>query len=393
MRTLKFYGICAALLAAFFTGVWLGAFVLAKWLYQDDTAALDAPARLIPVVTEVTARADEGRSAQSREKAIREDAAAIEAECQLAAGGDWDKWKHDTAPYRKALKARIKDAREQPLHGLNTSQLVEVDPAENLDYLCDPERMNEFRRKMPVVAAHRWLQSQGIDLIFVPVPKLTEIYLEHFLSPCPPDGIIAPHVRQTLLELLQNHVEVIDIFPLFRELRDSDKENLYLVGDTHWGRRGMRVAAKRLSDRIERYRFGAQARYGMPIRASSPARQGGPQVTPGTSEQEGDGSSPGASRADRRTQEAENFPDDPRSPVLLIGHSYTRRFREVLIKELNLPVNSRIYEGGTTEFFADFVREPELLGHCRVVVWISTEQHLTHFKSMPATVMAALDKR
>jgi hypothetical protein len=382
------------LVTGFALGVYVGAFVLPKGLKWAATESADVPARVMPVASEVAAPpADEVRSAQAREKAIRDDTAAIEAECQFAAGGDWEKWKHDTAPYRKSLKARIKDAGDWPLHALNNSPLLEVSPGENLDYLCDPDRMNEFRRKMPVVAAQRWLRARGIDLIFVPVPKLTEIYIEHFLSPCPSDGIVAPHVRQTILELLKNQVEVVDAFPLFRELRDSDKENLYLVGDTHWGPRGMRVMAKRLGDRIERYRFGAKARYAMPIKGTLPAASvvADRGSASGKGQPDRDESAAPVSRADKRTQETETFPDDPASPLLLIGHSYTRHFREVLIKELNLPVNSRIYEGGTTEFFADFIREPELLGHCRVVVWISTEQHLTHFKSMPAAVMAALD--
>jgi hypothetical protein len=84
-------------------------------------------------------------------------------------------------------------------------------------------------------------------------------------------------------------------------------------------------------------------------------------------------------------------PDDPASPVLLIGHSYMRSFRELLIKELNLQIHTRIHDDGTTEFFTDFLREPELLARCRVVVWITTEQHMAQFKPLPAPIMAALE--
>jgi hypothetical protein len=78
--------------------------------------------------------------------------------------------------------------------------------------------------------------------------------------------------------------------------------------------------------------------------------------------------------------------DDPTSPVLVIGNSYADNFCELLVDELNLPVATHSTGGQTTEAFAEFVREPELLDHCRVVVWVSTEQHLTHFKPLPPQV-------
>jgi hypothetical protein len=43
----------------------------------------------------------------------------------------------------------------------------------------------------------------------------------------------------------------------------------------------------------------------------------------------------------------------------------------------------------TTEAFADFLREPELLANAKVVVWIITEAHMTHFAPMPGPIMEA----
>jgi hypothetical protein len=76
--------------------------------------------------------------------------------------------------------------------------------------------------------------------------------------------------------------------------------------------------------------------------------------------------------------------------VLVVGHSYAPKFCDQLVKEANLRVRSQISSGLTTECFAAFLRNPELLDHCRVVVWITTEQHLTHFHAMPEPIMAAL---
>jgi hypothetical protein len=63
-----------------------------------------------------------------------------------------------------------------------------------------------------------------------------------------------------------------------------------------------------------------------------------------------------------------------------------------LIKELNQLIYSRYWDNQTTEFFRDSLREPTLLEHCRVVVWITTDQHLTRFQPMPAPILAALQE-
>jgi hypothetical protein len=82
--------------------------------------------------------------------------------------------------------------------------------------------------------------------------------------------------------------------------------------------------------------------------------------------------------------------DDPTSPVLVIGNSYVRDFREQLIKELNLLTLTKLGDNQTTEPFVDFLRDPTQLAHCRVVVWITTEQHMAWFKPMPEPIMASL---
>jgi hypothetical protein len=362
-------------------------------------------------------RADEPLAAAARDETVRRDAEAIRAECQRAAGGDWQRWQRDTASYRAALKANLDalktfespklrrpECRYEALEGRNGFPLFEVGARDYLAFLHDPALLDDFRKDRPVVAAHRWLREKGIDLVFVPVPKMTEVYAEHFLDPCPPDGVLAPHVRQTLLEMLDAGVEVVDGFALFRRQRDTDAEYLYNTADSHWAPRGMRVAAKELADRIVRYGFGARARYGLPIVKSAP----GPYGTPGTP-----GADPRAiittqngwvalaeeqqkraakvqptSQAHVTLLNGRELLDNIESPVVLIGNSFVPGFREQLVKELNLLVNCRWRGGATTEEFVDFLREPELLKNCRVLVWVSTEQHLTNFKPLPPPIAA-----
>jgi hypothetical protein len=358
-------------------------------------------------------RKPEPQAVKSRAEAIRLAAAALRADCRTAAGGDWEKWQRDTKPYRVALKDKIdaimssehpeknrNNAVYQILEGRDRFPLFEVNARRFLSYLYVPATLDSFRRDRPVVAADRWLKQRGIDLIFVPLPKMTELYIDRFLDHLPPDGIVAPHTRRTLLELLEADVEVVDALRLFRSVRDVDSEYLYNSADPHWAPRAMRVMAEEIASRIRRYRFGTRARFGLPIVQARP----GPYVFRDTCGVEnGFGwrlleadQKELAERAQSKTQavvqtlEGKPPPDDPDSPVVIIGHSYVPRFREQLIKELNLLTCMRASDHQTTESFADFLREPELLGHARVVVWITTDFHMTRFQPLPEPILAVL---
>jgi hypothetical protein len=361
----------------------------------------DAPQREDP-------REPEPRALEARERSIARDAAAIEAECQRAAGGDWDKWQRDTAAYRADLHAKIDALKELPqfrdaigdiayeaLEGLDSFPLFEIGSRRYLSYLYDPSRLEQFRRDRAVVAVRQWLRDRGIDLIFVPIPKMTDVYIEHFLDPCPKDGIIAPHVRRTLLELLKEDVEVVDGRTLFRSVRDTDSEYLYNASDDHWAPRAMRVMAKEIADRIQRYKFGARARFGLPIVRAFPGPYSIRDIFGATDYGRQILAPAQAARAARvqTTNHAEvrmldgTWPGgDPATPVVVIGHSFVWYFREQLIKELNLIVEARAFPDQTTECFADFLRTPEALDHCRVLVWVTTEHHMTRFKPLPGPI-------
>jgi SGNH hydrolase-like domain, acetyltransferase AlgX len=359
----------------------------------------------------------EEQSSVARAARIRGDIEMIENECRLAAGGDWDRWDHETVDYRKALGAKIDVLKHvdsvspidqlcqfEPLQGRNGFPLFEVCAKYQIQHLFDPTAWAGFRRERAVVAAHRWLRNRGIDLIFAPVPKMSEVYVEHFLDRCPADGIIAPYVRRTILELLKADVEVIDLFPRFRTLREPDPDYLFNSADTHWAPRGMRITAKEVADRIERYRFGSSARYALPIVKTALApfqitpafvRDGRAQEQNGwkalTVEQRKIAESVQPANINRvLTLDDRTPPDDPQSPVMIIGNSYVLNFREQLIRELNLLVSTLAYNDQTTQAFGEFLRDPDLLGHTRVVVWITSEAHLMQFQAMPPEILDTL---
>jgi hypothetical protein len=359
----------------------------------------------------------EPQAAEARHKIIHRDADAIRGECQRAAGGDWDRWQRETEPYRAALKARLDtlktfdppptksyDCRYEPLAPKDDFPLVEVSPRDFLSYLVKPDAFDAFRKDRPVQAVHRWLQKRGIDLIFVPVPKMTEVYVEHFLNKYPADGIIAPVVRRTLLELLDADVEVADGFPLFRALRETDSEYLYNTADSHWAPKGMRIIARELADRIARYDFGQRARYGMPIFKATV----GPHVIPGASldgqfgqttsqyawpvltPEQRERAAKAQAKSGTHLQQFDGRPveDDPDSPVVLMGNSYVLGFREVLIKELNLRIRSQWRAAGATDLFYEYWRDPKSLESVKVLIWMTTDQHIPIFRELPEGIAA-----
>jgi hypothetical protein len=350
----------------------------------------------------------EPRAIAARAEAIHRDAEPLRGECARAAGGDWERWQRETEPYRLALKSRLDKLRlfqeeiqgftgrrvgwQEPLAGRQDFPLFEMSASESLVHLYAPARLRPFREQRTVPAARRWLGRRGIDLIFVPVPKMAEVYVENFLDPCPADGVVAPEVRQTLLELLEQDVEVVDVFRLFRAARQPDPDYLYNAAETHWAPRAMRIVARELATRIGRYGFGERARNEAPIFKSSPV----PYVVDVAWRTLTEKQLQLVRAAQPKTIDevtlpsGQPVPDDDESPVFLMGNSYVRHFREQLIRELNLPVRTRWGGGLTTEAFADFLRDPTLLDHCRVLIWVTSEEHMTHFQPLPAPVLAAL---
>jgi hypothetical protein len=350
-----------------------------------------------------------------RAAAIRRSADAILGECAAAAGGDWDQWQRATAPFREQLRARLKALRDydppsglmleskyEALEGRDGFPLFEVGARDYLEYLHDPQSLERFRQEKPVQSANLWLGRRGIDLIFVVVPSMTAVYSESFLQPCPADGIVAPHVRRTLLELLDDGVEVVDGLSLFRPVRQPAPDYLFNTCDPHWAPRGMRVMAKEIAERIGRYSFGARARFALPLFTALP----GPYVVCG--ELGGLGQAAGCvalSAAQKvrayavqttvqpvvRLYNGQPVGEDPGSAVLVVGNSFVEHFVDQLARETNMRLRVRWGDNRTTEDLRDFVREPAKLDGVRVVVWVTIERQLTHFKTMPIPIAGSRD--
>lgn len=341
--------------------------------------------------------------AEARAASIRETKARLREECERAAGGDWDRWSTQLAPMRAGLAARIQAARpfrpqatgsfegrSSVLAGKGDFPLFEPAPDVYLIHVLRPASLDPLRESRPVTAAARWLERKGIDLIFVPVPKMTEAHPEPFVEPCPPDRIIAPHIRRAIFELLEDDVEVVDVLPAFHRERDPGVEPLYQPADPHWAPRGQAIAARMVADRLARYDFVARAKEsarfcewatapylkaedGTAFPALNPEQQ---QLARAAQPK----TQPSASRCTRPIHDAT-------SPVVCIGDSYNAGFIELLAREINGPVHNLTGGGNTSHAFKGMVRDPSLLEHARVVVWLLCDSSLKGPWPMPPSVM------
>jgi hypothetical protein len=379
-------------------------------------APVSAPPKPVPATPRLPREAPprEPQADEARTKAIRLAAEGIRRECP---GGDWAKWQTDTQVYRQALTARLAalpgghrlpkvadadlaafTARFVALDPLDDFPLVEIRANDHLSYLQDPAKWERAFPSRGIVAVSRWLRQQGIDLVFVVVPPMAEVYSEHFFKPCPADGIVAPHVRRSLFELLESGVEVVDGFALLRPVRQPNPDYLYPADDSNFGARGKHMLARDVATRLQRYAFANKAKgpnvapvaridSSFEIRAGD--GDGADVFTPNQRER--------VRRAPpmraRQITKADGAPvsDEPESPLMIIGSCFVYGFHEELVAESNVLARCNWNHGQTTEAFGDFLAQPELLDGVRVVVWVLSEFQLDSCKPVPDPIMAALE--
>ncbi len=323
---------------------------------------------------------------QARAESIRRSIEELRDECRQAAAGDWDRWTDSVEPARAELRVKIEacrplhpeatgdfEGRSAVLEGKDGFPLFEPAPQVYLNHILEPHKVESaFDHGRSVIAATRWLRERGIDVLFVTVPKMTEVYPEHFLDHVPADGVLAPQIRRVVLELLEADVEAIDLLHDLRRERDTGDGPLYQPADPHWTPRAQAIAARRIAERMLRYDFVARAQ------ARPPTCLWGPSPYRPASE----GAAFGALHPDQQRRAIEAQPKmapfprdctgslyDDEAPVVCIGDSYNAGFTDHLARELNVPVRNLSGGGFTTQRFRDFLRDPGLLRGARVVVW------------------------
>lgn len=246
------------------------------------------------------------------------------------------------------------------------------------------QKFLEGKNSIDIVADFsKWLALRRIDLIYVPVPQAAQIYSDRISAKAPADRIVAPQVRRMLLELSKHAVEVIDLLPLYlKARRDNDREPLFLPADPHWSNRAEVIAADAIGERLKRYDFvtnalASPARY--TTRQERVAYHGAswPFLTPAERAEIGD---VGALQVLDQASGQPFMPSDG-APILVIGDSYTNNTSTTLLRGsaipaqlarvANSPVSLQPVSGSRTEQIKELLRDPSMLEHTRVVVWIA----------------------
>jgi hypothetical protein len=226
-----------------------------------------------------------------------------------------------------------------------------------------------------VVAYHQLLQSNGIDLVFVPIPPRDEVYADILSSACPPHRCVSPQLTKFLQALCDAGVEVVDLRDAFLDERQKRNDALYTTTDIHWSSYGIRRAVEEVAPRIRRYftegnRIGyseKQIRVVEKINRAAAANIKDTDLPPGEWDVfqvlQPDGTP---------------YRDVETSPVAIAGDSYTLRYVEQsgsvsahLAKAIGFPVCTNAKNGGAPQALQSLLdHDAEQHVQRRVIVWL-----------------------
>ncbi len=234
------------------------------------------------------------------------------------------------------------------------------------------------------------LSKRGIRLLVVIAPNKASIYPEMLATRAGAAGApVNPVTRAVLTKLDQAGIEVVDLFEVYRQARESpDNPACYLAQDSHWSPEGMRLAAQAVARRL----------------LDSGWVREGPieyELKPRIVERHGDIlrmiRTPQIERLYRperlhcaqvlEARTAKPYADDPDSPVLVLGDSFLRiyerdepgsaGFVSHLAHQLGFGLASIINDGGASTLVRQHLaRKPELLKGKKVVIWEFVERDI-----------------
>jgi hypothetical protein len=239
------------------------------------------------------------------------------------------------------------------------------------------------------------MQERGIQLVVVPIPGKASIYPDKLTSLVDPGQPVHAHTRRFIQELREAGVEVIDIHEVFLKNRaeaDLDNQPLYMQTDTHWTGHGVILAAKAIAERVKRELWYREMepppgdRY-QRIKVTTERRGDIPVMTKIPKQEElFDSETVDAFQVvEKETQKL--YEDDPRSPVLLLGDSFSRVFQTDAPKsagiianlacELQMPIASIVNDGGASTLVRQqLARNPEILWGKRLIIWEFIERDI-----------------
>ena len=324
---------------------------------------------------------------------------AISRELEQKGGGSWDKWASQVAPFREALKKRLKamPPKVKAASGKDGFLFYRND----LEYASggDLEKQKKGKNPVPIILEFKKeLDAQGVDFLFVPVPTKLEVYPEE-LDPSfkSLSGEVAnPYFRKFLQSLADQGVEVVDLLPALLSAKSEKPKDgdplLFQHQDTHWTDRGLRLAAELLSARIKKYPWYAQLAqhpqtFG--LRETSFTRFGDLQSRLPEAEQKN--YTPETLIAHQvLNADKQPYDDDADSPIVLLGDSFTGVYELTdaehagvsahIAHGISYPLDLVMSYGGGPNVRQKLMRRgEEALGTKKLVVWMMTARDLFNY--------------
>jgi hypothetical protein len=239
------------------------------------------------------------------------------------------------------------------------------------------------------------MRERGIQVVVVPIPGKASIYPDKLSALVDPGQPVHAHTRRFTKELRDAGVEVIDIHDVFWSHRaEADRLNrpLYMRTDTHWTGHGVILAAEAIAgrikkelwyremeppprDRYERIKVTVERRGDIPKMTKIPMQERlfSPELVDAYQVME--------------KKSRELYQDDPQSPVLLLGDSFSRVFQTDAPKsagvianlayELQMPITTIINDGGASTLVRQqLARNTKILRGKRLIIWEFVERDI-----------------
>jgi alginate O-acetyltransferase complex protein AlgJ len=324
---------------------------------------------------------------------------AVALELSNQGGGSWSKWAAQVAPFRDAVRRRLKamPRGSKALAGKDGFLFYK----NGLEYLAggDLEAQRKGKNPLPIIVEFKQeLDKQGVDFLFVPVPTKEEIYPEQ-LAPdiqVPAGQVVNPFFRKFLASLSKEGIEVVDLLPTFLAQKslaaNANGQALFQHQDTHWTDRGLRLAAELLSSRIKAYPWYAElSKHSQPfsLRETSFTRFGDLQSRlPETQQKKYTPETLLAQQVLRADKQP--YDDDPDSPIVLLGDSFAGVYELTdaehagvsahIARGISYPLDLVMSYGGGPNVRQKLLRRGEAaLGTKKLVIWLMTARDLFNY--------------
>ncbi len=356
-------------------------FVFAEGVGASDAATANAPAAGVETGAEI-------------------DAGPAVAEGQWQAevdqwGGSYQAWAQSLAAFQADVRAQL-DARPEELRGLIGRDGFLFFRGD-MEYLLSGDLRDQPEGGNPwpaIMDFHKQLQARDIELLLVVIPTKAEVYPEKLSEHAPGGAMpyVAPYCRKLLSELAGEGVHVVDLLPEFVARRDTGDEPLYMPQDTHWTNSGLQLAAQIIARHVLALPGWAQ----MP---STPERY---RTQGATCTRMGDicdmlTDAEKATRPPMKLQAlqvieagGEFYADDPDSPLVMLGDSFTGVFHfedcqhaglsAHLARQLGAPIDLIMAQGSGPRIRGRLARRGhDAIEAKKIIIWTMVSRDLYQY--------------